>query len=107
MNLNATRTRKTQVRALVRNDDGSFTVPLGDGWAALVDADDAPLVGSVNWHASEVRYLRYAVSTIGGRRTYLHRLLTGAQPGEEVRFANDDALDCRRANLVVVKGRRS
>lgn len=106
MNLLATRTRKTQVRALVRNDDGSYTVPLSDGWHAIVDADDAAFVGSVNWSASQARHLRYAVSRIAGKRTMLHRLLAGAGRGQEVRFANTNSLDCRRANLVL-KARRS
>lgn len=107
MNLLATRTRKTQVRALVRNDDDSYTVPLTRGWAARVDADDAELVAQVNWHAVSVKDAWYAETTIAGKRTKLHRVLTGAMRGEEVRFRNGNPLDCRRANLAVVKGRRS
>lgn len=45
------------------------------------------------------------ILTIGGRQKHLHRLIAAAMgitgPAARISFANGDALDCRRQNLVV------
>lgn len=79
------------------------SLPLPSGHIALIDAADLPLVSQFKWHALKARHTVY-VQTKGapanGRvRTYLHRLLMGAEPGQQVGHRNRNGLDNRRCNL--------
>lgn len=74
-------------------------VPLTRGQVAVIDASDWPLVNTRSWQASPRRDGQgwYAVSD--GVR--MHRLLTGARPGEIVDHRDGDGLNNRRLNLRV------
>lgn len=91
------------IRPIIRNG-GVGMVPLSQGKFAIVDAADIPLVEGRNWHAYVHLKVWYAannewVTGVGDRRIILHRLIAGAQPGQQVDHRNGDGLDCRRANL--------
>lgn len=76
-------------------------VMLASGQAALVDEADLPLVTGLKWHVHSVQNsnLRYARSWPYGNNSFMHRLITGATPGQHVDHANGDGLDNRRANI--------
>lgn len=67
---------------------------------ALVDDADAGLVGSYRWYRIKPRNVTYAVAyPEPSKPLYMHRLITGAGPGEKVDHHNGDGLDNQRANL--------
>lgn len=80
-------------------------VPLTDGVFALVDEEDAPLVGRLNWRLFQPRpgafyaMARGHVSSGGGRGSLMHRLILGAPLRALVDHINGDGLDNRRSNL--------
>lgn len=74
-----------------------------NGYTALVDEADLPLVSPHRWRG--VRNLNhvYVLANIGGKTERLHRYLMGLKHGERlvVDHINGDTLDNRRANLKV------
>lgn len=77
-------------------------VQLSRGLTAIVDDADLHLLTGYSWYAKPI--IRetggfYACATIGGKTTYMHRLLLAARKGEIVDHANGDGLDNRRANI--------
>lgn len=68
---------------------------------ALVADDDRDLVEPHRWHLTSHGYAR---ATIDGRKTYMHRLILGLEPGSRLRgdHINGDGLDNRRENLRAV-----
>jgi hypothetical protein len=88
-------------------------IPLTQGFYALVDAADAPMVREFTWHlktkASQPDRL-YAQATFrtrsGEKRSIvLHRFIADAAPGQIVDHVSGDTLDCRRKNLRVTSAR--
>src|SRR5690349_18638235 len=81
------------------------TVALSRGQIAIIDDEDAVVVGAFKWHASPNRmggfYAMTAVKNFEGKWTslYMHRLITGAPKGREVDHINHNTLDNRRENL--------
>lgn len=63
---------------------------------ALLDQDDAHLLGSYTWSICPKGYVRRKSH---GRQVYLHRLILGAPVGQMVDHINGDGLDNRRFNL--------
>ena len=93
-----------QIRPIRVN--GNFAhVPLTKGYTAIVDADDVHLLLGRNWSALEVRRRDgsvrsvYAVGTINGRFTYMHRLILAVPDNLKVDHRDGIGLDNRRANL--------
>lgn len=94
---------------------GCYRVPIGThkGYLeAIIDAEDLPKIAGKRLqyvsHNDETRP-RQCVVVCGpqGRMTLLKRIIAGVQGqnvGVNVTHANGDALDCRRANLVVRNG---
>lgn len=76
------------------------TIKLTRGQTAVLDDIDAALVSGRSWQASPRRDGKgwYAVARGGVR---MHRLLTGALPGEIVDHIDGDGLNNRRGNLRV------
>jgi hypothetical protein len=75
-------------------------VPLADGTEAIIDAEDAELVGQYNWSLSH----GYVVTNLplgnGKRRTLLlHRLVMGDPEGEMIDHIDGDTRDNRKALL--------
>ncbi|HEV2294949.1 MAG TPA: HNH endonuclease [Tepidisphaeraceae bacterium] len=89
---------------------GVWRVPLKGYVAArevLIDEADLPVVRGRNWNWSTrsdegSRVAGVVVLATVGRQLPLHRMIVGVtDPRTRVSFVNGDALDCRRANLVV------
>lgn len=81
------------------------TIPLTQGFSALVDDDDFKRFSGLKWCASVIRGRAYAARgvTAGGKRTFLlHREIMGVTDSKvKVDHENHDTLDCRRDNLRV------
>jgi len=81
-------------------------IPLTQGYEAVIDAADVPLVEGHNWCASVERRKDgtvkavYAICNVGPRhqrqRLWLHRVLMSAPPGLEVDHRDGDGLNNRR-----------
>lgn len=82
-------------------------VPLTQGYVALIDEEDWPLVAGYKWHAIRVRRVVYAQASAEGGAVYMHRVITGAAKGQEVDHINDDGIDNRRANLRICSTRQN
>jgi hypothetical protein len=78
-------------------------VPLTQGYEAVVDTVDLPLVAGINWCAHVVKRrdgsvkVVYAVATIAGRPVYLHHRIMRER--RRVDHIDCDGLNCRRDNL--------
>lgn len=73
-----------------------------DARTTIVDDADVSVVGAHQWMCFEgTPGYPYVATYIGGRMTFLHRLLTGAPRGLVVDHVNGDGLDNRRLNLRV------
>jgi hypothetical protein len=85
------------------------TIPLTQGLFTLVDDEDYPLVNQWKWFARRDRNTYYAIRTarrgpaeqLVQETIYLHRLIVGANDGQQVDHANRNGLDNRRTNLRV------
>lgn len=80
-------------------------IPLTKGYVAIVDDEDYGRMSQYKWQASvRSNTLVYAIGnarTSSGRRTrvYLHRMVMGAEKGQQVDHINRNGLDCQRHNL--------
>ena len=82
-------------------------VPLNHGFVAWVDDEDAEAVSRYTWYAKREHRWFYAVHCAGHTTIPMHRLITGAQPGQVVdhvshRLQIEGVIDNRRENLRVV-----
>jgi hypothetical protein len=78
---------------------------------ALIDAEDYQKAGGRNWgvqvrkawvDAEGVNHQETFVA-VGANKLYLHRLIMSAGDNEQVKHKNGNGLDCRKANLIIVK----
>jgi hypothetical protein len=89
----------------IRIEGNVAYVPLTQGYEAIIDAADVPLVEGYNWHAHVVGGTVYARRNISrhakGRRcnVCMHREILQVADGLEVDHANLNGLDNRRANI--------
>jgi hypothetical protein len=94
----------------IRIEGGVAYVPLSQGYEAIIDTADVPLVDKWAWCARVKRkktgeiYAVYALRTCGvndrKRGTlFLHRVIAGAPEGLYVDHIDGDGLNNRRANL--------
>jgi len=78
-------------------------IPLTRGMFALVDDSDFEYLNQWKWRAGECTNSFYAVREVGNRITrhtvYLHRLIMGAEKGQQVDHKNHNTLDNQRSNL--------
>jgi hypothetical protein len=83
------------------------TIALKDGRQVLVDEATHSRFGRLKWHTDSAGYVVRDGEKIGQEGiVFLHRLVVGAQPGHRVRFKNQNRLDCRRQNLILVTQRQ-
>jgi hypothetical protein len=72
---------------------------------AIIDDEDLELVKDYKWCAMKTRNTYYAIAYIKGsgkknsKRMLLHRLVLGANTGQQIDHINGDGLDCRKENL--------
>ena len=64
-----------------------------------MDEADFPLVCQHKWYARVRGNTSYAVATVDGRPTLLHRLLMAAERGQIIDHIDGDGLNNSRANL--------
>lgn len=90
------------------------TIPLTQGFEAIVDAEDLPLVSGYSWYTynDPRRSTQYAVTNVrlptGKRKTLrMHRLIMGADSKYGVDHANGNGLDNRRSNLRLATQRQN
>jgi hypothetical protein len=75
-------------------------IPLTHGKVAVVDASDYDFLIGFRWRAIRVRHTWYAHTRVtGGAAAFMHDLIMGTRPGEQVDHKSGDGLDNRRANL--------
>jgi hypothetical protein len=65
----------------------------------LLDEEDKELVGRYTWYLSN----GYYAMSLGGKQTYLHRLVTKATTTDTVDHINGNKLDNRKDNLRICK----
>lgn len=91
-------------RPIIIDGDTAY-VPLTQGFVAVIDAVDVPLVEGYNWCAQKAKHTTYAVRSAprdehGKQRVVLmHRVIAGDPPGMDVDHENQNGCDNRRANL--------
>lgn len=88
-----------KVRQLIDNGDGTHTVPLTRGKAAVIDASDVETVGAFNWIAHRSGGHWYGRRRDGQRLVLLHRSILAVPAEMVVDHVNGDTLDNRRLNL--------
>lgn len=75
-------------------------VPLSQGYEAIIDVEDVPLVDGANWNALVVGRTVYAKRNTGPRSAQktllLHRVITAAEDGLEVDHRDGNGLNNRR-----------
>lgn len=74
-------------------------IRLQNGKAVHIDRQDEQLVLPHSWRYLKAGRSEYAITHIGGKTVYMHRLIMGAQLGQEVDHINRNGLDNRRSNL--------
>lgn len=85
-------------------------IPLSQGLFATVDPESLEKVGQFKWHAEVRRRKDGSIRSVYAarqerrskgrqRRIYLHRLLLGANPGEECDHIDGDGLNSLMSNL--------
>ncbi len=72
-------------------------IELSQGKVALVDPEDYNALSKFKWYAHKESGLFYATRQSNSIR--MHRVITGANVGQEVDHKNGNGLDNRRANL--------
>ncbi len=72
-------------------------IPLTNGKNALIDDGDVELLSKYKWSAVLIHNRWYATTSVGGRTTYMHRMIL--PDATEVDHKNRDGLDNRRENL--------
>jgi len=87
----------------VRIEGNLAYVTLTQGYNAVIDATDAPLVVQFNWCAAVGRNTVYAKRTdhsgSKSRLVLMHRIIVGDPKGLEVDHRDGDGLNNRRSNL--------
>lgn len=74
-------------------------IPLTQGKVALVDDEDWSLVQGYKWRAGFIHPYWYAMTSVGRKTVYLHRLITRAPEGTQVDHWDHDGLNCVQSNL--------
>ena len=97
---------KTNPAVIKERADGALVIRyermLLHKWVKVIlDKQDLPTFLRRVWN---VNYNGILESGMPPHKMYLHRIITGAPPGQGIRFANGNCLDLRRANILL-KGR--
>lgn len=80
-----------------------ISIPLTQGFEAVIDASDEPTISRYKWHVQKTTNGPvYASGHVGGKRVLLHRFLLGAVTGTVVRHLDGNGLHNWRDNLLLV-----
>src|SRR4051812_41520347 len=80
-------------------------IDLSKGFVAVISGEDFRRVNRHKWYVTHSKGKGrcqgkpYARASINGKKVYLHRFITGAEPHLQVDHRNRQTLDCRRTNL--------
>lgn len=74
-------------------------IRLSQGFEAIVDIADLPLVAAHVWTVMHVGRTSYARRCVKGKTILLHRVIFGAAADVRVDHRDGDGLNCRRLNL--------
>lgn len=76
-------------------------VILTQGYVAIVDDEDLPLISGYRWKVLKSKNKRYAARSVGrtGRTELMHRVIARAPTGVGVDHIDGDGLNNRRGNL--------
>lgn len=92
----------------IRIEGDTAYIPLTDGYEAIIDAADVPLVSVGNWYAQASSRKDGSLLTVYAKRDFgnvrsvrLHRYLLDASEAEFVDHIDGDGLNNRRSNLRV------
>lgn len=85
----------------------TIEVPLTQGYAALIDEEDAGRVLVSKWTVFKTGKLVYAYRKQEGKSLLLHRFLLGAQPGDIVDHIDGNGLNNVRDNLRLVTAQQN
>jgi hypothetical protein len=91
----------------IRIEGNVAYVPLSQGYEAIIDAEDANLIGLFNWCAEvkkgRARPVRNLKDRVPGKRAmiYMYRQIISAPDEKVVDHINGNGLDNRKANLRV------
>lgn len=80
---------------------------LTNGYTAIVDDQDVVLVQAHRWHGIDTGWAVYAVANVPKKRgvlLYMHRLIMGAQAGQQVDHEDHNGLNNQRSNLKLCTG---
>ncbi len=83
----------------IMDDSKVCTIPLTQGYFAIVDADDYERLSQYKWHVKVSSYGCYAYRTENRKRIAMHREILNAPPGMHCDHINHNGLDNRKANL--------
>lgn len=87
---------KKEIRP-IRIEGNIAYVPLTQGYEAIIDAADVPLVAERNWYLDRNQHQMYAKSD-SPSRIRMHCLLLGSPPGTMVDHRDGDGLNNRRSS---------
>lgn len=84
--------------------ESTLRIPLSRDKVALIDADDFDKVRDFQWHVLGLNkpYARRTLRDRDRNHVLMHRVITGARPGQMVDHINGDGLDNRKRNLRLV-----
>ncbi len=66
---------------------------------ALADYEDYPIISKHTWCRNPISGYAQTIDRISRKGIYMHRLITGALPGEEIDHINGNPMDNRKCNL--------
>ncbi len=87
------------VKRPIRVEGDLAFIPLTQGYEAVVDAADVPLVGGFNWTAWVGSHTVYAYRKVKNVSIYLHRTVARVGAETEVDHRDGNGLNCRKKNL--------
>lgn len=98
---NRTLCRQTCARPLLPDPSSPDTmlVPLSQGLFAVIDREDAEVIGKHNWFVITSEYGRYAGTMVKKRTVRLHQFILTCEPGFIPDHIDGDGLNNRRSNL--------
>jgi hypothetical protein len=91
--------KMTKIKRPIRICGDVAYVPLTQGYEAIIDAADVPLVEGFNWNAGFGGNNVYARRTVGNSCVLLHRAIMKEPFGLSIDHIDGDGLNNRRCNM--------